>query len=66
VNTKLRRAIEAVGHARVAGKIFDDEIARAVIEALREPGAPTSGIHPYLRPRDEQWNAMIDIILQEG
>lgn len=36
-NKVLQRATKAVAKARADGIGFDDEIARAVIEALREP-----------------------------
>jgi hypothetical protein len=37
MNEMFKRAVEAVKPAREGGHIFDDEIARAVIDAIREP-----------------------------
>lgn len=38
MNECLARACAAVAEIRASGHGFDDEIARAVIEAIRDPG----------------------------
>jgi hypothetical protein len=58
----LRRASAAVKQCREDGKVFDDEIARAVITVLRDSENEVFNGHP--RFTKEVWRTVIDNILR--